>query len=295
MVAQRDIGRDFRLSTSLFRMLPDFMIAGEAKCGTTSLYRYILEHPDVLPCDRKEPKNFIEHRKSLLYCRSHYPLLIQKYLAGALRGRLPITGEATAEYLSDPNVPCDIATVLPEVKVIIMLRNPVERAYSDYCMFSNRDRAQYSFEDIVSRSIEWLCDPSLNDLVEAALHLEHFYLRFVARGIYVRNVERWMNWFPAEQILIVKSEEFFRNTQEVTNQVFEFLGLEPFTIPRSDIKRKGEYLTNMSEETRRKLDEFYAPYNEKLYQLVGTNMGWGEEAVDPETRGQAGRYKVCSS
>lgn len=295
MVAQRDIGRDYRLSTSLFRMLPEFVIAGEAKCGTTSLYRYILEHPDVLPCDRKEPKTFIEHRQSLFYCRSHYPLLLQKYLAGAVSGRLPITGEATAEYLSSPNVPRDIATVLPGIKVIIMLRNPVERAYSDYCMFSNRGRAQYSFEDIVSRSIEWLCDPSLNDLVEAALHLERFYLRFVARGIYIRNVERWMNWFPEEQILILKSEEFFQNTYEVINQVFEFLGLDPFTIPRTDIKRKGEYLTNMSEETRRKLDEFYAPYNEKLYQLLGVNMGWGEEAVEPQSGEQMGRYKVCSS
>lgn len=258
-------------------MLPSFIVPGESKCGTTSLYRYLVKHPNVLPCDRKEPKNFIDYPRSLLYCRSHYPTLITRYWVEISRRRRAITGEATAEYLSSPDLPESLYSVLPSLKIIVLLRNPVHRAYSDYHMFRSRNRVHLEFDEVVDRSLAWLGDVSLQDLVQAALGIEGFYLRFVARGLYVKNLARWLSVFPRRQILILKSEDLFAKPTEVVDEVFEFLELDTCNVDAMEARRKGDYEQTLDDEVADRLRRFYAPYNAELYKLIGRNMGWENE------------------
>lgn len=273
----RDFGTDFRLLTSPLRLLPDFAIVGEAKCGTTSLYRYLLQHDAVLGADRKEPKNFIDYPDSLLRCRSHYPIRAVKYFRRIRLMRPVVAGEATAEYFSHPRVPERLKEVLPHLRIIVLLRNPVHRAYSDYQMLSRQGVIALSFEEVVERSVEWLGTPSLHDLVDAALEKEHFYLRFVARGIYLRSLRRWFGIFPPAQIQVLKSEDLFDRTQPVLAQACRFLGLEPFEPADTQARRKGDYTVCLAERMKRRLSDFYRPHNKELYAFMNRNMRWEQE------------------
>lgn len=263
--------------TSPLRLVPDFAIVGEAKCGTTSLYRYLLQSPAVLGADRKEPKNFIDYPDSLFYCRSHYPTRVAGGLRRMRLGRRVVAGEATAEYFSSPGVAERLSSLLPQIRVIVLLRNPVDRAYSDYQMLSPLGATDLSFDEVVDRSLEWLETPALGDLVDAALRSEHFYLRFVARGLYVRTLRKWFDSLPASQILVLKSEDLFERPSEVVADVCRFLGVEPFEVQDATPRRTGSYDSDMGGETRRRLENFYRPHNRELYAFVNRNMNWEVE------------------
>jgi hypothetical protein len=274
----RDLARDFRLLTSPLRLVPDFAIVGEAKCGTTSLYRYLLQSPAVLGADRKEPKNFIDYPDSLFYCRSHYPTRAARRMRRMRLGRRVVAGEATAEYFSHPGMAERLLRLLPRIKIVVLLRNPVDRAYSDYQMLSRLGATDLSFDEVVDRSLEWLETPALSDLVDAALRNEHFYLRFVARGLYVRTLRQWFDVLPAYRILVLRSEDLFERPADVVADVCRFLEVEPFVVRDATPRRAGSYDSDMGNEPRRRLEDFYRPYNRELYALVNRNMNWEVEA-----------------
>ena len=121
--------------TSPIRLLPDFLIIGAQKGGTTSLYNYVQAQPCVAPAARKEV-HFFDRRlnlnKGLTWYRGHFPTRVEQYSARHLRLQPFLTGEATPEYLFLPHIPHIVARVLPVIKLILLLRNPVDRAYSQY-------------------------------------------------------------------------------------------------------------------------------------------------------------------
>ena len=273
----RDLRQDLSLLTSPFRVLPDFVIPGEAKCGTTSLYRYLTHHPDIFAADRKEPRNFIEHPGSVLFCRRHYPSIATKLLHILVHRRPFVTGEATAEYLSKANIPAMLQALIPDVKIVIMMRNPVTRAFSDYQMLRAHGLVNLDFGEVVARALRWLQDDTLRDLVEAAREMEHFYLRFVARGLYACNVRRWLDVFPREQLLFIKSERFFAEPQQTLDEVFGFLGLKACMIQEREIKRKGVYSEPMDKLSLEALSGFFEPYNQVLYELIRQDLAWETE------------------
>lgn len=274
----RDFKKYFRLLTSPLRVRPDFIIPGEAKCGTTSLYRYMMEHPDVFPADRKEPNNFIQYPQSMVYMKSHYPLMFGKIVREKVFSRKFVTGEASAEYLSRPRVPRHIAALLPDVKLIVLLRNPVTRAHSDYQMLKRRGLIQEPFETIVRRGIEWLSNPGLAPLVEAAAEAEHNPVRYMRKGLYAESVARWLECFPRESFLFLKSESFFDDPQKTLKAVFDFLGLPGHRLREFDVKRKGEYDAPIDPALAEEMAEFFRPHNERLYGLLGEDFGWEREA-----------------
>ena len=125
--------RAFRVTTSPLRMMPDFIIIGTQKGGTTSLYRYLIDHPNIAPIYIKEPHYFdIHFHKGIGWYRSHFPTAVEKYYARHVEKHDLITGEASPYYLFHPRAPQRVAKTLPKAKLIILLRNPVDRAYSQY-------------------------------------------------------------------------------------------------------------------------------------------------------------------
>lgn len=277
---KRDIYRDFRLITAPLRVLPDFIIPGESKCGTTSLYRYLTRHPDVFEADVKEPNNFIMYPQSGVYCKRHYPFIITRVFHNMIsRGKF-VAGEASAEYLSKYDVPGSIVKIVPDVKIIILMRNPVVRAYSDYQMLSNHGVIQDSFENVVKKSIELIKNSKLESLIRDASQIEHNPMRYIYRGIYINNVMNWLKYFPMSNFLFIKSEALFNNPSDTLRLVYEFMGLSRHELSDYPIKKMGFYNNEMSSESMKTLAEFYRPYNYKLYKLLGVDYGWESEQAE---------------
>jgi hypothetical protein len=262
-----------RFLSSPFRITPDYIIAGEAKCGTTSLYRYLVQHPSVLPADTKEPSNFREYGGSPLFCRAHYALWPTRAWT-KLRHGAAITGEASAEYFSKPDIPGVIAQTLPGVKIILLFRHPVERAFSDFQMLTRSGRETRSFDEVVAQSLDWLERPDVDLMVDALDHLEYHPLRFVLRGMYVRPLKRWLEVFGPERVLCLQSEQLFTQTRETLERVYAFLGLPSSGSVDLTPRKQGKYGEDMPASCREQLAGFYRPWNEALFDLLGERYDW---------------------
>ncbi len=249
-----------RIATAHLRRLPDFVIIGAQRGGTTSLYRSLTEHPDVGAALRKEVHFFDRyHANGLDWYRAHFPR----------HGEASVVGEASPYYLFHPGVPQRVREVLPQARFIALLRNPVDRAYSHYQMLVRRGVEDLSFEEAVAREPERLAggDP------ESQAWRHYSYL---TRGLYAEQIERWWDVFPREQLLIVKSEDLYQDTGGVVGQVSAWLGLRPWEP--SDLKayHVADY-RDMDPVTRQRLLAHFAPFNRRLYDLLGRDFGWENE------------------
>ncbi len=278
-LVDRDLRQDLRLVTAPLRAVPDFILVGEAKCGTTSLFRYLSSHPRIAVSDRKEPNNFIDYPGSLLRARSHYPLLPGLWLRALSAGGRILPGEASAEYFSRRRLPDTIATLLPEARILVLLRDPVRRALSDHQMLSRAGVVDEDFDALVENAIRWLSEPALLPLLEDAGEYEHSSIRIVLRGLYRRSLERWFGRFGRDRVLVVISEELFEDPAAVCRRVFEFLGIEPLAIGDRGVRRPGGYDPGRYADARRLLADFYAPHNRQLESLLGRSLPWGPDAA----------------
>jgi hypothetical protein len=245
--------------------LPDFLIIGEKKCGTSYLYHLLSQHPLVEPAAKKE----------LHFFDAHFDLGVEWYQRcfPAPRweeDRRTITGEATP-YMSHPLSRERIAGVVPEARLIALLRNPVDRAYSDYQMVARKGREHLTFEEAIGAAEE------LPGKGEAHTDLGDARHGYLSRGIYVDRLLRWTEYFPKEQMLVLKSEDLFESPQDTLKVVLEFLGLPERELKVLGLENKrnaGEYEGGMNPSTRKRLEEYFAPHNKRLYDFLGTDFGW---------------------
>ncbi len=264
-----------RVITSPIRVLPDFLLIGAAKCGTSSAFHYLVQHHNIIPSSEKEIGFFSAWPKSgKLWYKSHFPTHLQKFVVKKLYRRKFITGEATPSYLFAPLVPKMVHKVIPNVKMIVLLRNPVDRAYSSYRMRVRQGYEKLSFEDAIKNE-----DARLEGEKEKILNDPNYYgynysiYSYLTRGIYVDQLKVWMDIFPKEQFLVLKTEDLYSQPQKILNHIFDFLSLPSYSVP--DLKRKNvAKYSDMSPKMRKTLIEFFKPHNERLYQFLGTNFGW---------------------
>ncbi len=181
---------------------PDFLVIGAAKAGTTSIYQYLVRHPQVVPSLLKEV-GFFDLRKSYIngfdwYC-SHFPQVPD--------GETFLTGEATPSYLNRRHVAERVFETLPDVKLIVILRNPVERTISAY-YHSVKDNGEQRFlEEVIDSEIEMIQGMSdLSDIINTNFKVEP---RCVVWSLYYYFLKKWTEVFPREQILILNSNEFY--------------------------------------------------------------------------------------
>ena len=177
----------YRGLTSPIRLLPDFLIIGTQRGGTTSLYNYLMGRPGVGPAAVKELHFFDKkfHKGSTWY-RAHFPTGIQKYAFELTRKHHFVTGEASAYYLFHPHAPRRIAQLLPDAKLIVLLRNPIDRAYSQYNFEVDLGRESLSFEDAVAAEEERIGKERERILAdERYVSFDHSRYSYLARGVYV--------------------------------------------------------------------------------------------------------------
>jgi Sulfotransferase domain len=250
------------------RRLPDFLIIGGQRCGTTSLYRYLLAHPGVQGAYPSKGAHYFDkhHHRGLRWYRAHFPLA---------REGGPISGEGSPYYLFHPLVPERVARALPNVKLIAMLRDPVERAYSHYQQefargFEDCDTFEQALdlepERLRGERERMLADPGYDS--HALQH--HSYM---ARGDYIDQIQAWLERFPREQLLIVHAERFFAEPRSAVEEVQRFLGLEPAGLPEYRAHNARRYAP-MRPETRERLNRRFAEPNRRLYSHLGADLGW---------------------
>jgi hypothetical protein len=284
-VQQRSV-EAYRTITSPLRLLPSFIIIGVQKGGTTSLYRYLEQHPCVAPAFAKEVHFFDNHNraynfgKGMAWYRSHFVYHTQQLYKQLVYKQPLITGEASPDYIFDLHAPERIASALPNVKLIVLLRNPVDRAYSHYLhnvrATWDKDREPLSFEDAIKAEPERLVGEREKRLDDSSyFSYNYMHYTYLARGLYADQLNQWFQLFSQEQFLILKSEDFFVNPKPMFEQVLNFLGLPSWSLStyQSFNSREQNSIT-LKTDTREQLIEYFKPHNQRLYALLGNHLGW---------------------
>ncbi len=286
--------------TSFLRTLPDFLIIGIAKSGTTSLYGLISAHPNVVPARVKEVHYFTDSRHyemGTLWYRAKFPsVLYKRWLALRRHGQKILSGEASSTYLFHPMVPGRAKALLPDVKLIVILRNPVDRAYSEYHM-QIRDRYEsLTFEDAIEAEkdrISYEMERVRSDPQFYWSNLHHY--SYLQKGHYAEQLTRWFRYYDKDRFLILTMEELEADQRGVLDRVFEFLGLEPFDVSGLDslpshswtkqfIRKPSDEtdrgLLNaysygaMKPKTRAMLLDYFKPHNKRLSELLQRDFDW---------------------
>lgn len=259
-------------ATWFLRPFPDFLIIGAQKAGTSSLYKYLLQHPAILPAYQKEIHFFTIpelYFKGPNWYRGHFPTSLA-------RGQSQLTGEASPSYLFFPLVPERVHQVMPQAKLIVLLRDPVARAFSNYHHQVRRGLETLSFEEAIEQEPARLgndIQKTIEDPHFHSLNLAHY--SYLLRSEYITQLKRWRLFFPAEQMLILKSEDFYDEPQQIVALVSSFLKLPAWQPNPSIFKRynPGVY-DKMPSKTRQHLSQYFQLANEELYDFLGRDLAW---------------------
>lgn len=298
------------------RCLPYFFIVGQPKCGSTDLFNRIIRHPDVISPAIKETHWWSRNRqgRSLNYTDiipiSDYidtfdkaALSIERHTDSSdisdIKYHDYITGEASVSMMWDNDdwqhfpenqnstfepkyvIPDYIHHVIPKSKIIIILRNPTDRLFSDYLYFSKTNKSADEFHQRASVAIDTYNNCSLNRTVRSCVYnrtvtnLAKLRLRVGMYAVYLRD---WIRVFPKDQLLILRLEDYSRQLPDVMKKVYNFLNLRQLTakeekkIFNAPVSNKRKYkdtlIGKMKNETRTLLNEFYEPYNKQLSELL---------------------------
>ena len=271
MRAHRDARKTKRAGT-----LPDFAIIGAQKAGTTSLYNYCILHPDVAPSLAKEVDYFTDnYSKGKRWYVSHFASESARRRHQKRTGRPLLCLDASPNYLFFPCAPRRTKLLLPDAKLIVILRDPVYRAYSHYWHHVRGRAEPLSFPDAVraepkrcAGSGAWGGDASLPQ------HRMNSRYSYVSRGEYYTHLTRWFKCYPKERFLITTTERLRAEPGLVMDELFEFAGAGRHAVPVGTVHNDGGKYPPMDESIRRELAEHYEPHNEKLYSLIGRDLGW---------------------
>lgn len=273
--------RTWGLATASLRPLPDFLVLGTKRGGTTSLWHYLLEHPGVLPmwpaAETLKSSHYFywHHARGIAWYRSHFPTSATRRLASRRLGHRVVSGEASPYYLYDPRVPERVRAELPDARLIVALRDPVERAYSHY-----RERVRAGVEPLTFEQALAAEPERLAGELQAMQANPDYYSRahdwysYRDRGVYAPQVRRWQQAFPASSLLILRSEDLYADPQTTLHQVTDFLGLPRIALSSAERWNYQPSSTGMQAQTQAELRSFYRPHNAVLYQLLGRDLGW---------------------
>jgi len=268
------------LPLSGFRSLPDFVVIGGQRCGSTSLHAALERHPAILTARIKEAHYFDHHHVwGERWYRGHFPLGLSGTLRQRRYGSRPLVGESTPYYLMHPLVPARLHSLIPNAKLICVLRDPVSRAYSHYQHEVARGHETLSFEDALAAEPERIAGERERLEIDPAYRSHaYFHHSYVTRGRYAEQLERWLALFPRTQILIVQSERLWREPGSVMAEVEHFLGIPESEGAVAFEHHQGRRYPAMAGETRRRLTCEFEQSNEELYRLLGERYDWASPA-----------------
>ena len=283
-----------RFKSAIKRLLPNkkvnvsLFIVGAQKAGTSALHNYLIKHPYIQGGVKKEI-NFFNHRDKLSkgvnwYHKQYSPVLFYK--------PKPIYIDSTPQYLNDINIAEKIHEYNPNSKIVILLREPVSRAFSAWNMYRqfselNAEEKNKLIEHHVSLDLinkfRNLIDqspfPSFDAFIERELTSSSSvdtYPSILKRGVYVDQVKAYLDTFGLDNVMIFESNYFKNNKVEVTNSILGFLGLSNLNLKENRLKpiHSRKYESPISMTAKEKLKEYYKPYNESLFTLINQKFDW---------------------
>ncbi|MFC6152716.1 sulfotransferase domain-containing protein [Nocardioides yefusunii] len=278
------------LATVADRPGPDFLITGTKRGGTTSLFNYLLMHPGVLglfPESRGKKSTdffFADDQHSESWYRSHFHTRRHRERIERRLGYAPVGGEASPYYLWDPRIAGKVAAQYPGVKALVLLRDPVERAWSHYQERTQNGVEPLGFAEALAAEPARLEGEIDRMLADPTYHsTSHDWYSYRSRGIYLPQLQNWLTHFHRDQVLVLRSEDMYGDVQGVFDQVSEFLGLDRVTLPTTRTFNASHRKSSVPEPVRSELAEFYAPHNLALEDFLGFDLDW----TSPDSAGDA--------
>ncbi|WP_433532569.1 sulfotransferase domain-containing protein [Micromonospora sp. CA-263727] len=275
---------DYGVRTSDRRPLPEFLIIGTKRGGTTSLWNYLVQHPLVprlFPAWNTKSSHYFEEnwRRGEAWYRSHFPTVRQRQALESRHGGPVRVGEAAPLYMFHPLAAQRVATLMPAVRLIVLLRDPVERAYSHW-----KERRSNGVEPL-DFAAALAAEPARTAgererLIAEPEHVSERYdwYSYRARGRYLEHLEPWLARFDRAQLLFLPSEDLYRDARATYRRTLDFLGLPPFGLP--DFKVYNERRSApLAPALRAELTDYYRPYNEALRQRLGLRLDWPDRAA----------------
>ena len=262
-----------RHATARFRGLANCSIVGAQKAGSSSLYYYLNQHPQVKETFGKELHYFDgslidgldTYKKGKPWYQAHFPL-------NHTLKKGDICLDASPLYLFHPLVAERIHQLIPDCKIIMLLRNPVERAISHYFHVKKLGGETLSIEAALAQENKRLAGAIQTKNYKDADFRKYSYQ---ARGLYWQQIQQYLKFFKREQILIINSDDFFQQTPQVLNRIFEFLAIDPdYAIADLQAKNIGSKKEHVSSEVYQRLSEYYRQPNEALFNGIGERFDW---------------------
>lgn len=271
-LAVRKIVHKYRLITCRRRPLPDFIIIGARKAGTSSLAYYLGQHPDIAPPLLKEIQFFDGGRHPWF---DNY-LQGEKWYRSNFRprrktGSASKTFEKTPLYMYHPLVPGRMHELLPDVKIIALLRNPVDRAISDYFMNKGSGNEKLSMLQAFMSEEERLGPILERQDYKHPAFLHHSYK---LRGLYKEQLDRYLLRFGRGNMMFIYSEPFFANPENTLRRIFDFVGVDREQPVRDLTPQNVGSRANVPKDAYEHLESYFHPHNEELYELIGEAAPW---------------------
>jgi hypothetical protein len=271
-----DLAKDFlpnawRRGTQRLRHLPTCVIVGVQKAGTTQLFAHLVKHPRCFEAAEKEVDYFSKHpERSVAWYRSRFPL---SFRVARKQGHVL---EASPSYLPTPSALRQMKQVLPKTRLVVLLRDPVSRAFSHYQHRKTRHLESRSFADCVAEEIHAREFPA--EFGVALRPNATPMLGYVARGYYALQLELLLKLYPRNKVLLMDSASLFQDTGAACERVFNFLGLESFDVEPSKIYNRGYYQETIDPRLAEELRQHYRPYDTLLTQLIEQPFSWMTQA-----------------
>ncbi|WP_295661581.1 sulfotransferase [uncultured Nocardioides sp.] len=262
--------------TSSRRQLPSFILVGAQRAGTTSFFRALQSHPLVHSANYHKGVNYfdVNYDKGPAWYQGHFPTTASLLRRTRDVSGDPVTFEASGYYMFHPRAAERMARDLPDVRILMMLRDPVERAYSAWKHELARGFETESFEraleleeDRLAGEVERMC---ADDAYQSSRHRHQAYR---LRGQYDEQLLRLRGFFPADRIHVIESESFFEQPETTYGGVLDFLQL-PRTMPDRFDRWNGRPSSPMPDSTREALHEHFAPHDRALAELLGREPAW---------------------
>jgi hypothetical protein len=265
--------------TSDRRPLPDFLVIGTKRGGTTSLWRYLIQHPLVprlFPAWNTKTSHYFEDNwtRGEAWYRSHFPTARQRTALERKHGGPSKVGEAAPLYMFHPLAASRVASIIPGVRMIVLLRDPVERAYSHWKERRTEGKEPLGFADALAAEPDRTAGERERLIAEPG-HVSPAYdwYSYRARGRYLEHLQPWLSRFDRSQFLFLPSETFYRSPAESYARILSFIGLPHFELPSYDVfndRPSG----GMDEAVRAELTAYYQPHNAALSDRLGQTFNW---------------------
>ena len=267
-----------RSPSSSRRVLPDYLVIGAQRAGTTFLYSLLADHPYVVPPATKEVHWFdLNFWRPTSWYRAHFPLLSELYHITDRPEVRAITGEASSYYCFHPAVPERVARTLPHARIIMLVRNPTQRAISQYFHSVEHGFERLSLTDALAAEPERLAGQEDRLASPRTRSLAHDRFSYMARGRYLDQLGRWRRWIPKERLLVMPSRDLFLDPQAALDQICAFLGIPGHRLtelpPRNAVKRGTVAPADWAY-----LDRHFADHNAAFLAETGIDLTLPERA-----------------